>query len=74
MNKMQKGAFKRMLKSLEAMSIAIKDFNADCEKKQNSLNLKHNDLIMYEDYERLSECALSGINSAITHIGAIIDY
>lgn len=74
MNKMQKGAFKRMLKSLEAMSIAIKDFNADCEKKQNSLNLKHNDLIMYEDYERLSGIAYDNINTAKTQIEAILDY
>lgn len=74
MNKMQKGAFKRMLKSLEAVSIAIKDFNTDCEKMQNSLNLKHNDLIMYEDYERLSGIAYENINIAKTQIEAILDY
>lgn len=74
MNKTQKGAFKRMLKSLEAVSIAINDFNADCEKMQNSLNLKHNDLIMYEDYERLSGIAYENINTAKTQIEAILDY
>ena len=74
MYKSQERAFKRMLKSLEDIQIAVEDFNKESEKKQKSQNTSQSDLTMYEDYERLSECALSGINSAITHIGAIIDY
>lgn len=74
MNKTQKRAFKRMLKSLEAISIAIGDFNNDCDKRQNSQNIKHDDLVMYEDFERLSKMAFESIGTAKTHIEAIIDY
>ena len=63
-----------MLKLLEDIQTAVEDFNKESAKKQMNQNTRKSDLTMYEDYERLSECALSGINSAITHIGAIIDY
>ena len=74
MYKSQEKAFKRMLKSLEDIQIAVEDFNKESAKKQKSQNTSHSDLTMYEDYERLSGIAYENINTAKTQIEAILDY